>query len=80
MLSYLGTTSRDNDWSGVLPSIIPDYAGTAWVSSTENGSFNQLLLSQVNVQDFGLLFKVNYEVRYSVVGWTDKVYRDNRLI
>jgi hypothetical protein len=80
MLSYLGTTSRDNDWSSVLPNIIPDYAGTSWVSSAANGSFNQLLLSQVNVQDYGLLFKVNYEVRYSVVGWNDKVYRDNRLI
>jgi hypothetical protein len=80
MMDYLGTTSRDNDWSSVLPRIIPDYAGTSWVSSTENGSFNQLLLSQVNVQDYGLLYKVNYEVRYSIVGWHDKVYRDNRLI
>jgi hypothetical protein len=80
MLSYLGTTSRDNDWSGVLPNIIPNYAGTTWVSSAANGAFNQLLLTQVNVQDFGLLFKVNYEVRYSLVGWNDSVYRDNRLI
>jgi len=80
MLSYLGTTSRDNDWSSVLPPIIPDYAGTTWVSSAANGAFNQLLLSQVNVQDYGSLYKVNYEVRYSVVGWHDKVYRDNRLI
>ena len=80
MVSYLGTTSRDNDWSGVLPPIIPDYAGTSWVSTAANGSFNQLLLSQVNVEDYGLLYKVNYEVRYSLVGWSDKVYRDNRLI
>ncbi len=80
MVSYLGTTSRDNDWSSVLPPIVPDYAGTNWVSSAENGAFNQLLLSQVNVEDYGLLYKVNYEVRYSVVGWNDKVYRDNRLI
>jgi hypothetical protein len=80
MMDYLGTTSRDNDWSSVLPRIIPNYAGTSWVSSAANGSFNQLLLSQVNVQDYGLLYKVNYEVRYSVVGWHDKVYRDNRLI
>ena len=80
MVSYLGTTSRDNDWSSVLPPIIPNYAGTNWVSSAENGAFNQLLLSQVNVEDYGLLYKVNYEVRYSVVGWNDKVYRDNRLI
>lgn len=80
MVSYLGTTSRDNDWSSVLPPIIPDYAGTSWVSSAANGSFNQLLLSQVNVEDYGLLYKVNYEVRFSLVGWNDKVYRDNRLI
>lgn len=80
MVSYLGTTSRDNDWSSVLPPIIPAYAGTAWVSSAANGSFNQLLLSQVNVEDYGLLYKVNYEVRFSLVGWSDKVYRDNRLI
>ena len=80
MLSYLGTTSRDNDWSSVLPPIIPAYAGTTWVSSAANGSFNQLLLSQVNVEDYGNLYKVNYEVRYSVQGWSDKVYRDNRLI
>lgn len=80
MLSYLGTTSRDNDWSSVLPTIVPVYAGTEWVSSAENGAFNQLLLSQVNVEDYGSLYKVNYEVRYSVQGWSDKVYRDNRLI
>ena len=80
MVSYLGTTSRDNDWSSVLPPIIPDYAGTTWVSSAPNGAFNQLLLSQVNVEDYGSLYKVNYEVRYSVVGWNDSVYRDNRLI
>lgn len=80
MIDYLGTTSRDNDWSSVLPPIIPDYAGTSWVSSAANGSFNQLLLSQVNVEDYGLLYKVNYEVRFSLVGWSDKVYRDNRLI
>jgi hypothetical protein len=80
MMDYLGTTSRDNDWSSVLPKIIPDYAGTSWVSTPVNGEYNQLLLSQVNVQDYGSLYKVNYEVRYSVQGWSDKVYRDNRLI
>jgi hypothetical protein len=80
MVSYLGTTSRDNDWSSVLPPIIPDYAGTNWVSSAASGSFNQLLLAQVNVEDYGSLYKVNYEVRYSVDGWNDKVYRDNRLM
>lgn len=78
--SYLGTTSRDNDWAGVLPNIVPDYAGTSWASSAQNGDFNQLLLSQVSVEDYGLLYKVNYEVRYSVQGWHDSVYRDARLM
>ena len=80
MLSYLGTTSSDNDWFGVLPLIVPEYAGTTWTSSVENGEYNQLLLSQVNIEDYGLLYKVNYEVRYSVQGWSDKVYRDSSLI
>lgn len=80
MIDYLGTTSRDNDWASVLPKIVPDYAGTTWVSSSANGSFNQLLLSQVNCEDYGELFKVNYEVRYNLAGWHDKVYRDARNI
>ena len=77
MVSYLGTSSRDNDWSGVLPNIIPIYAGSSWVST---GGFNQLLLSQVNVEDYGSLYKVNYEVRYSVDGWNESVYRNNQLM
>jgi len=80
MLTYLGTSSRDNDWSSTMPKLVPEYAGTSWVSSAANGSFNQLLLSQVNIEDYGSIYKVNYEVRYNVQGWHDKVYRDNRLI
>jgi len=73
-LNLLGSTSDVNDWFGKLPSIIPIYAGTSWTSSPENGEYDQLLLSQVNVQDFGALYKVNYEVRYSVQGWPQEVY------
>lgn len=32
------------------------------------------LLSQVNVEEFGALYKVSYEVRYSKEGWDEKVY------
>ena len=80
MLSYLGTTSYDNDWAGVLPMIVPTYAGTTWHASAENGGYDQLLLSQVNVQDYGLLYKVNYEVRYNVQGWPDSVYRKSSIM
>jgi hypothetical protein len=76
-LNLLGTSSFNNDWNTKLPKIVPDYAGPAagWISSGDNGSYNQLLLSQVNIQDFGSLYKVNYEVRYSIQGWPSEVYQ-----
>lgn len=73
-LNLLNSTSDNNNWFDKMPYIIPLYAGTAWTSSPENGEYDQLLLSQVNVQDFGSLYKVNYEVRYSVQGWPQEVY------
>jgi hypothetical protein len=39
-------------------------------------SKNQLLLSQVNVEDYGLLYKVNYEIRYNRNGYAKAVYAD----
>jgi hypothetical protein len=71
-LELLGTTSSSNDWFGNLPNIVPNYAGTSWIAAS---GYGQLLLSQVNVQDYGLLYKVNYEVRYNVEGWHSSVYR-----
>ena len=80
MLAYLGTTSYDNDWSGTMPKIVPEYFGTSFHSSVADGEYDQLLLSQVNVEDFGLLYKVSYEVRYSVQGWPDEVYRKSSIM
>ena len=80
MISYLGTTSYDNDWSGTLPDIVPTYFGTTFHSSVANGEYDQLLLTQVNVEDFGDLYKISYEVRYSIVGWPDEVYRKSSVM
>ena len=80
MISYLGTTSYDNDWAGTLPDIVPTYFGTTFHSSVENGEYDQLLLTQVNVEDFGDLYKISYEVRYSIVGWPDEVYRKSSVM
>ena len=33
------------------------------------------LLSQVNVEEYGTIFKVMYEIRYSREGWPPNVYR-----
>lgn len=71
-INRLNTSSSTNDWFGALPDIVPIYAGGSWISA---GGYGQLLLSQVNVEDYGLLYKVNYEVRYNVEGWHSSVYR-----
>ena len=54
---------------GVFP-LVPDYCTVG--SGTGGGFVN--LLSQVNVEEYGSLFKVIYEVRYSSVGWDAGVY------
>lgn len=80
MIRFLGTTSYDNDWSGTMPKIVPEYFGTNFKSTAANGTYDQLLLAQVNVEDFGDLFKVSYEVRYSIQGWPDEVYRKSSIM
>ena len=63
----LGTATDTNSW-GVF-SLIP-----AWgpIGSGLYGNTN--LLSQVNVEEYGSLYKVMYEIRYSKEGWTPDVY------
>jgi hypothetical protein len=71
-INYLNTTSSNNNWGEALPDIVPTYAGTTWQAT--GSEYNQLLLAQVNVEDYGSLYKVNYEVRYNEQGWPDEVY------
>jgi hypothetical protein len=67
LYALLGTATAGNSW-GVFQ-LIP-----AW-GPTGTGDFgNQNLLSQVNVEEFGLLYKVLYEIRYSKEGWPPDVY------
>jgi hypothetical protein len=70
LLELLGTSSTTNSWS-TFP-LLPDWApvGTGFAGNPVN------LLSQVNVEEFGLIYKINYEVRYSRVGWELDVYKN----
>ena len=54
--------------------LLPSYMGTAYVAGTSPNTRNQLLLAQVNVEDFGSLYKVNYEIRYNRDGYVAAVY------
>ncbi len=63
-----GTTSLTRDWSTFT--LLPLWApiGSGFYGNPVN------LLSQVNVEEFGSLFKINYEIRYNSEGWEADVY------
>lgn len=64
----LGTATATNSWGTSFP-LIP-----AWGPTGVGIYGNQNLLSQINVEEYGTLFKVMYEIRYSKEGWTPDVY------
>ena len=68
LLALLNTATATNSWGifELLPAWAPIGVGT--------GTGNKNLLSQVNVESFGSLYKIMYEIRYSKVGWHPLVY------
>jgi hypothetical protein len=68
LYGYLGKTTGTSSF-GTFP-LIPDYCTVG--EGTGEGSVN--LLSQINVEEFGMIYKVIYEIRYSSVGWDPGVY------
>ena len=50
--------------------LVPTYMGTAFEISGKK----QLLLAQVSFEDFGLLYKVQYELRFNREGYNSAVY------
>jgi hypothetical protein len=65
----LGTATATRAW-GVF-TLIPEWG--PYGSNSIDGS-NLNLLSQVNVEEYGLLYKIVYEIRYSKAGWDPGVY------
>ena len=67
----VGTTSGSNSFcSGVV--VLPSYIGTTFLK----GTLDCLLLSQVNFEDYGSVFKCSYEVRYNPNGYPAGVYKN----
>jgi hypothetical protein len=65
----VGKTSADGTFVSGFD-LLPAYMGSAFVYDSKR----QLLLSQVNVEDFGSLYKVNYEIRFNRDGYIKTVY------
>lgn len=67
----VGKTSSDGTFVSGLD-LLPAYMGTGFIYDGKR----QLLLSQVNVEDFGNLYKVNYEIRFNRDGYNKSVYAE----
>ena len=68
LINRVGKTSGDGSF--LVIDLLPAYMGTSFTVSGKN----QLLLAQVNAEDFGSLYKVNYEIRYNREGYVASVY------
>jgi hypothetical protein len=64
----VGKTSGTGTFASIL--LTPDYMGTAFL----NGALHQLLLAQISFEDFGSLYKVQYELRFNREGYNASVY------
>jgi hypothetical protein len=64
----VGKTSQTGTFAGFA--LTPAYMGTSF----SNGSLHQLLLSQISFEDFGTLFKIQYELRFNREGYNASVY------
>lgn len=70
ILSYLNKATATTAWG--TWELLPDWATVGAAS----GVGNKNLLSQVNVESYGSLFKVSYEIRFSDRGWDVDVYKN----
>lgn len=68
LLLLLNTATSTDSW-GVFK-FLPAWAPIGTVA----GVGHKNLLSQVNVEQYGSLYKIMYEVRYAKAGWDAKVY------
>ena len=67
LYGLLGSATATNSW-GIFQ-LIP-----AWGPTGTGDSGKQNLLSQINVEEYGTLYKILYEIRYSKEGWPPDVY------
>jgi hypothetical protein len=51
--------------------LLPAFLGDKWTAADEDG---QLLVASANFEDYGMLYKITYELRYNKEGWSSLVY------
>jgi hypothetical protein len=67
LLALLNTATSTRSWGIFM--LLPEWAP---VGTAEWGNKN--LLSQINIEEYGALYKVIYEIRYAADGWDSLTY------
>jgi hypothetical protein len=75
-LDYLSTSSGTGNWEGNLPYIMPSYLTGPFTQTIDEDVYNQLLLTQTNIESFGDLYKITYEIKFSIPGWHPAIYTE----
>ena len=68
----VGRSSFDSNWGAKLPLIIPAYIGNSPEWEGKYGA--KLLLSSVNFEEYGTIYKCTYTIRLNNEGWPEAVY------
>ena len=68
-IENVGHSSLENGWTGG-PLLVPNFMGEYWEGA--NGA--QLLLSGVNFEQYGHIYKCSYQIRINMEGWPQAVY------
>ena len=68
LIERVGKTSGTRSFNSI--DLLPSYMGSTFTVSSKN----QLLLAQVSTEDFGSLYKVQYEIRFNREGYNSAVY------
>jgi hypothetical protein len=70
MRGLVGTTMGSRGPMGYRY-LLPEYLGDNFKTSTE---LDQLLISSVSFEDYGLIYKISYELRFNRQGYPISVY------
>ena len=70
MREFVGKTMNGRAPQG-FRFLLPAYLGDTWKAKDET---DQLLIASVNFEDYGLLYKITYELRFNREGYPKEVY------
>ena len=75
MKGYVGMTMNKRAPEG-MRFLLPAYLGDNWQADDED---DQLMIANVHFEDYGVLYKITYELRYNAEGYPRTVYQGTNV-